>query len=96
MQLLSLGGTRRLRCAYMDYGVLGRGSRGGARNGLEKLCDTEMGAMKAEGHARVELPINLGYKSVGYCMHGTEKRAQGAGSGGFVAGFAPKEYNKGA
>ena len=43
----------------------------------DDLCDTEMGAMKAEGQARLELPINPGYKSVGSCMCGTERRAQG-------------------
>ena len=34
--------------------------------------------MNAEGQARLELPINHGYKLVGYCMCGTERRAQGA------------------
>ena len=34
--------------------------------------------MKADGQARLELPRNLGHKSVGYCMRGTERGAQGA------------------
>ena len=48
---------------------------GGAPIGLQILCDTEMGAMKAEGQAGLELPINPGYKSMGYCKRGTERRA---------------------
>ena len=35
--------------------------------------------MKAEGQARLELPRNPGYKSVGYCTCGTKRgnRVQG-------------------
>ena len=35
VQLLSLGGTGKLSCAYMDYCILGTRSRGGARDGLQ-------------------------------------------------------------
>ena len=59
------------------YGLLyhERGIRGARTN---DLYDTEKGAMKAEGQARPELPRNPGYKSVGYCMRGTGRRAQRA------------------
>ena len=47
--------------------------------------------MKAEGQARLELPGNPSYKSVGYCMHSTERRVQGAcGQWGLSGGGHPE------
>ena len=47
--------------------------------------------MKAEGQARLELPLNPRYKSRGYCMHSTERGAQGAcGQRGLYGGIRPQ------
>ena len=58
---------------YIGQGIQGWCLRWAAST--DDLSDTEMGAMKAKGQARLELPINRGYKSVDYCMRGTERRA---------------------
>ena len=63
-----------LRC--LGHGNQGRRPKWAANT--DNLWDTEMGAMKDEGQARPELRIIFGYKSVGYCMCGTKRTAQGA------------------
>ena len=62
----------------------------------DNLCDAVIGAMKAQGQARPELPIKHGYKFVGYCMCSNGRRVQGAyGQWGYYGGVR-KEYNEGA
>ena len=67
-------------CIYglfcLEQRIRGRGFKGAART--EDLHNREMGAMKAESQARLELPRNLDYKSVGYCMCSTARSAHSA------------------
>ena len=64
------------------YGLLylGQGNCGWCPRwaSTDDIYDTEMGAMKAKGQARLELPRKPGYKSTGFCMCGTERRVQSA------------------
>ena len=74
---------------YVERGIQGWCPR--LAPSTNDLCNTEMGAMKAEGHARLKRPTNPGYKYVGYCMRGTERRAQGAcGHWGLYGGGHPE------
>ena len=43
----------------------------GVGHSTDGLYNADKGAMKAEGQARLELPINPGYTSVDFCMCGT-------------------------